>query len=369
MAHQKTLLLVDDEPLNLNILNDFLRRDYHTRIATDGPQAIRLAHLNPLPDLILLDVNMPGMDGYEVCSRLKNDRITAHIPLIFLSALDKTEEITRGLNLGAVDYIAKPVIPSIVTARVRTHLRLNEARELLENHNQNLESLVTERTRALQEQTDEIMQIQELTIVALGSLAETRDNETGNHIFRTQAYVKALAEELSTTRYGQKNGTADDWPLIWKSAPLHDIGKVGIPDAILLKPARLTQAEFAIMQQHTELGRKALSIAESRVSLHKSYLRVAIDIAYSHHERWDGAGYPEGIGRESIPVSARLMAVADVYDALISMRVYKAPISHEDAIAIIREERGRQFDPDVVDCFLGLADDVRMVALQFDDAE
>ena len=364
----KTLLVVDDESISLNIINDALRQEFRTRIATDGQGALALTLNHPRPDLILLDIDMPVMDGYEVCAKLKSDPITSEIPVIFLSAHDRADEVTYGLELGAVDFISKPVIPSVLLARVRNHLRLREARELLSDQNRHLELLVSERTQDLKNQTDEVIRVQDLTIVALGTVAETRDNETGNHIFRTQAYVKALVENLSGSGYCKKNKTGYEWSQIWKSAPLHDIGKVGIPDRILLKPGKLTADEFEIMKQHTELGRRALHTAEARVNIHRSYLQAAIEIAYCHHERWDGFGYPEGVAGKSIPVAARLMAVADVYDALISRRVYKQPIPHEEAIEIIRGDRKAHFDPDVVDCFLDLTHEFHEIALRFSDA-
>jgi len=363
----KTLLVVDDDPLNLTVINDTLRQEFRTRIATDGPRALALALNPPRPDLILLDIGMPGMDGFEACAKLKSDPRTAEIPVIFLSAHNRADEITQGLELGAVDYLSKPVIPSILLARVRNHLRLCESRELLADQNRHLERLVGERTRALQTQTDEVVRVQELTIVALGTVAETRDNETGNHIFRTQAYVKSLVERLAGSAYHRKNKNGYDWSQIWKSAPLHDIGKVGIPDSILLKPGKLTAEEFNIMKKHTELGRRALHTAESRANMRQSYLHVAMEIAYCHHEKWNGKGYPEGIAGNAIPASARLMALADVYDALISKRVYKAPISHDEAVDIILAEREIHFDPDVVDCFLDLKNEFREIALKFND--
>jgi putative two-component system response regulator len=238
---------------------------------------------------------------------------------------------------------------------------------MLQSQNLHLESLVRERTRALEAKSLELQRNQDLTILAMGSICETRDNETGNHIHRTSAYVEILADRLAKLPRYQHIVAPDEWEMIWKSAPLHDIGKVGIPDHILLKPGRLTAEEFAVMKQHTTLGRDAIRMAETRISARDTFLRVATDIAYCHHEHWNGKGYPEGISGESIPLSARMMAVADVYDALISKRVYKAGMRHEEAAAIIQKDRGTQFDPAIVDCFLAEGSAFQAAATRYQD--
>ena len=329
-AMEKLILLVDDDPAVLGVLKDCLRPHFQVRIATLGKKGMELAHLQPLPDLILLDVKLPDMHGYDICTALKQDSATAAIPIMFLSSHADVDNITHGLELGAVDYVSKPVAPPILLARVRTHLRLREAGDLLRDQNAHLEKLVNKRTSDLAARTaeleassTELQHSQDLTIVALGSIAETRDNETGNHIHRTRAYVKVMALRLAPLPQYRDTVTAEQWKMIWKSAPLHDIGKVGIPDHILLKPAKLTVEEFEVMKRHPVIGRDALREAEIRMGSEGSFLGAAKEIAYSHHERWDGSGYPQGIGGEAIPLSARLMALADVYDALISKRVYK----------------------------------------------
>jgi putative two-component system response regulator len=365
----KTLLLIDDDPLILEVLSYALSDRYRTRIGTNGKQALALAAMDPLPDLILLDVELPDSNGYEVCQRLKADPVTAAVPVIFLTGHREVDDVIRGLALGAVDYISKPVIPPILQARVQTHLRLREASDLLRDQNRTLEQLVTERTRALSARTEDLARTQDLTIVALGSIAETRDNETGNHIHRTRAYMRMMCNHLEKREQYRHQVAPDDWTMIWKSAPLHDIGKVGIPDNILLKPGPLTSDEFAVMKRHTVLGRDALAAAEDRANAANSFLRTATTIAYSHHERWNGSGYPEGLSGKDIPVAARLMAVADVYDALISKRAYKDAFSHETAVTIVREESGRHFDPDIAACFLELAEEFRIVALKFTDEQ
>ncbi len=363
----KVLLLIDDDPMVLDVLDHILHGEYRTRIGTTGEQGFALACMEPRPDLILLDVELPDTSGYALCRRLKESPATASIPILFLSSHAEVEDITRGLALGAVDYVLKPVVPPILLARVETQLRLHEAREQLRDQNRNLERVVAERTEALHARTEDLAHTQDLTIIALGTIAEVRDNDTGNHIHRTRAYVRAMCERLAT-RAAYRGAYDDDaWGLIWKSAPLHDIGKVGIPDSILLKPGRLTPEEFDVMKRHTALGRDALTTAEKRANSVGSFLRTAAVIAYSHHERWDGTGYPEGLGGEAIPVAARVMSVADVYDALISKRVYKEAFSHSMSVEIIRAESGRQFDPDVVGCFLDLADEFRAIALHFSD--
>jgi putative two-component system response regulator len=356
----KTILLIDDDPAVLGVLKECLRPHYRIRIATSGQKGIELASMLPLPALVLLDVKLPDMPGYEVCSTLKQDLLTAGIPVMFLSNHTDVVNITRGLELGAVDYVSKPVAPPILLARVQTHLRLRD-------QSVHLEHLVKERTQDLQAKAAELALSQDLTIVALGSIAETRDNETGNHIQRTRAYVKIMAERLATQAPYRDTITPQQWELIWKSAPLHDLGKVGIPDHILLKPGKLTVAEFEIMKHHPKIGRDALRSAERRANAEESILRVAAEIAYSHHERWDGSGYPEGISGENIPLSARLMALADVYDALISKRVYKAAFTHAAAVAMIQEERGRHFDPQIVDCFMENVDEFHLIASTFSD--
>lgn len=363
----KTILLIDDDPAVLETLNECLRPHYQTRIATRGRRGLELACMQPQPDLILLDVELPDMKGYEVCAKLKQNPESEPIPVMFLSSHTDVSDITHGLSMGAVDYVSKPVAPPILLARVQTHLRLREARDLLQDQNVHLESLVSKRTRDLEARTLELQHSQDLTIFALGSIAETRDNETGNHIYRTSAYVEVMARLLAARSASQHAVATTAWEMIWKSAPLHDIGKVGIPDHILMKPGKLTAEEFEVMKRHPTLGRDAIRSAEIRVKSDGSFLRVASEIAFGHHERWDGKGYPQGVGGDEIPVSARLMALADVYDALISKRVYKPAMSHAAAVEIIREGRGSHFDPTVLDVFLELTDDFNDIALRFSD--
>jgi putative two-component system response regulator len=368
MNDKKRLLLVDDDAINLDVLAACLGEEFFILSADCAEAALIAATTAPHPDMILLDVEMPDRNGYDVCRTLKADTATCEIPVIFLTAHDSAADITHGFKVGAVDFIAKPVIPEVLLARVRTHLRLTETRRLLEDQNHHLESLVADRTQTLQKRNEELQHVQELTIIALGALAETRDNETGNHIYRTREYMRAMTEALQTLSLFREQIGADDIEIIWRSAPLHDIGKVGIPDDILLKPGKLSAAEFEVMKRHTALGRNALQSAEQRAGFPDSFLRTATAIAYSHHEHWDGRGYPEGISGRAIPLCARLMAVADVYDALISQRVYKPAFPHDVALDMIRAARGTQFDPDVTDCFLDLAPTMHAIALRFRDS-
>ncbi|MBK6651161.1 MAG: two-component system response regulator [Betaproteobacteria bacterium] len=358
----KSILAVDDTPENLRVVSAVLKDEFKVRVATHGEQALRmLTQEASSTDLILLDVNMPDMDGYEVCQRLKQNPATAGIPVIFLTARVEVEHETRGFALGAVDYITKPISPPTLLARVRTHLQMKEWRDFLQDKNAYLEAEVANRTRQVQH-------IQDVTILAMASLAETRDNETGNHILRTQRYVQALARELQKhPRFASELGD-DVIDLLYKSAPLHDIGKVGIPDHILLKPGKLTVDEFEIMKTHTTLGLEAIQRAESHTEGDLNFLRYAREIAHSHQEKWDGSGYPQGLKAEAIPLSARLMAVADVYDALISQRVYKPAFSHEEAMRIITDGRGKHFEPEMVDGFLRIETEVEQIAAAFRDA-
>jgi putative two-component system response regulator len=310
----------------------------------------------------LLDVMMPDMDGYEVCSHLKSGPSTADIPVIFLTAKSQVEDEEKGFKLGAVDYITKPISAPIVLARVKTQLTLKAAADFLRDENAFLEFEV-------QRRTEEVSTIQDVTILAMASLAETRDNETGNHIRRTQNYVQALAMQLRDSGRFLDYLSKENIKMLYKSAPLHDIGKVGIPDNILLKPGKLMPQEFEIMKTHTTLGRDAIAAAEQLLDSPSSFLQCAREIAYSHQEKWDGSGYPEGLKGDAIPISARLMAVADVYDALVSRRVYKEPLPHEDAVEIIRRGRGSHFDPEMVDAFLAIDTVFYSIAYRFADSK
>ncbi len=361
--HEKpTILVVDDTPDNLTLMTALLKDDYRVKVAHNGERALRLVQGSDPPALVLLDIMMPGMDGYEVCRRLKADPLTESIPVIFLTARSEAEDESRGLSVGAVDYIVKPISPPVVMARIRTQLMLKSASDFLRGKSDLLESEVARRTA-------EIQDLQDAMVLSMASLAETRDNETGNHLRRTQHYVKRLAQQLRLNpRFADElNDRCID--LLFKSAPLHDIGKVGIPDSILLKPSRLDPAEFEIMKTHTTLGRDAIVHAEQALGHEVPFLRFAREIALSHQEKWDGSGYPEALVGEAIPLSARLMALADVYDALISKRVYKPAFTHEDSVRMILEGSGTHFDPNVAQAFQAVQEDFRQIAARYRDEE
>ncbi|MBL8463216.1 two-component system response regulator [Thauera sp.] len=369
---RSTVLIVDDTPENLTILGETLRPHYRVRAAISGERALHAVTIGTLPDVILLDVMMPDMDGYQVLQALKADAATRDIPVIFVTAMDSVEGETHGLALGAVDYITKPFNPDIVLARVRTHIELAKARERLHDENAWLEREVARRT-------NENALIRDLSLSALACLAEVRDIETGHHILRTQSFVELLAHHLAGHPDYREALAGERLEIIVRSAPLHDIGKVGIPDSILLKPGRLTSAEFEIMKKHPVIGADAITRAMAQAANSRSgdgalpggafaFMETAREIALSHHEKWDGSGYPAGLQGRQIPVSARLMALADVFDALSSRRVYKEPLAPEDVTRIIVAERGRHFDPVIVDAFLELRPAFAEVAQRFAEA-
>ena len=357
-----TILIVDDQPENLTVLGELLEQDYRVRIASSGSRALRAAASSPRPDLILLDVMMPEMDGHEVLRHLHSDPATHDIPVIFVTAMDDARDEEIGFELGAMDYITKPIKPAIVLARVRTQIQLKQAQDTLQAHNIDLGTEVKRRIR-------DNRIIEDVAMRALASLAETRDNETGNHIRRTQGYVQLLAHNLAQHASYRSTLTIDTIDMLVKAAPLHDIGKVGIPDHILNKPGPLDKDEWKIMQQHTVIGAKSIERAMSGESDHTplAFLHVAMDIAYWHHEKWDGSGYPDGLRGENIPLSARLMALADVFDALISRRVYKPAFSHDEAKRIIVEQGGSHFDPVLVDIFVERFEEFCNIALRYAD--
>ncbi len=357
--HLPIILIVDDTPENITVLGELLQPHFIVHAATCGERALFSASSFPYPDLILLDVMMPDMDGYAVLTKFKENEALRDIPVIFVTALDSTEDETYGLDLGAADYITKPLRPAIVLARVRAQLELKYARDRLRDQNTWLENEVARRMK-------QNRSIQDVSMRALASLAETRDNETGNHILRTQAYVDILCQELSRTTC-QETLTKHCIELVTKAAPLHDIGKVGIPDHILLKPGKLNDEEWVIMRSHAELGAKAIqrALEDQPDQSAFDFLEVAMIIARYHHEKWDGSGYPDGLIGEAIPLPARLMALADVFDALMNRRCYKAPMTIEQTKEIILEGRGKHFDPMVVDAFMNRQEDFFKIANRY----
>ena len=385
VAQPPTILVVDDTPENLAILGGLLQPYYRVKVASSGARALAVAATQPPPDLILLDVMMPGLDGYAVIERLRALEITRNIPVIFVTALDACNDEERGLALGAVDYITKPIRPAIVLARVRTHLELKQARDWLQDQNSFLENEIVRRMR-------ENQVIQDVSIHALANLAEAREAGTGNHIRRTQGYVTILARKLRGNPKYATRLTPRFIELLTKAAPLHDIGKVGIPDEILLRRDNLSPEEFAIMKQHTQIGAEAIDQAirsvctgseyqnlqaYSRLSLAEvieegeretplAFLELAKEIAYYHHEYWDGSGYPTGLVGEAIPLPARLMAVADVFDTTSTHHGRTAP-SFQEATDTIIAGRGTCFDPDMVDAFLEVVDEFVSIAEYYPD--
>lgn len=342
---KETLFIVDDTETNIDILEEYLREDYNLHVAMDGETALREIS-RVLPDLILLDVMMPRMSGYEVCEKLKANVRTSDIPILFLTALADEANEGKGLNLGAVDYITKPFNPKLVSMRVKNHL-------LIRRHQLHLEDIVDERTKDLKRTLTVMME-------SLGTLAEFRDPETGYHIKATQAYVKALATQLSQLPKYKDVLTREKIENLFITAPLHDIGKVGVPDSILHKPGPLTPQEFDEIKKHTVYAFRVLSLAAHNLK-NNPIVTCAATIAYTHHEKWDGTGYPKQLKGEAIPLEGRIMALADVYDALTRKRVYKNIMSHQNAKTIIIAGRGTHFDPDVVDAFLAIADHFDML--------
>jgi putative two-component system response regulator len=354
-----TILVVDDAPANLSLIAGLLNKAYRVKLASNGIKALELAQ-RTAPDLILLDVMMPEMDGYEVCMRLKADPATQRIPVLFLTAMSQPEDEARGFDVGAADFIQKPISPAIVQARVRTHLQIKAYQDELTERNAWLQTELGQRLA-------QVDQLREATLHVMISFAEFRDEETGNHVKRTQEYVRTLATHLFEQGAHPEVLSLESIDHIAKSAPLHDIGKVAIPDHILLKPGRLTPDEMVIMRQHAMHGWDMLQRASQRMGDDDGFLRHAMAISRYHHEKWDGNGYPDGLLGEQIPLSARLMAVADVYDALISRRPYKEPMSHERAVAFIHEGRGNHFDPEIVDAFDATIDQFIRIAATWRD--
>jgi putative two-component system response regulator len=340
---RENVLIVDDDPQNLSTLTKTLQRaGMVARPVLTGERAIEAALFEP-PDLVLLDVMLPDLSGFEVCRRLKSDERLSDIPVIFLSGLRRPEDKVEGLRAGGVDFVSKPFSADEIVARVQTHLHVRELQLQLQERNEVLERRVAEQVKAATAS-------QMATIFALAKLAEARDDDTGRHIERVQSLARTLAEGLR--RADSYTPQIDDLYIdtLDQTASLHDIGKVGITDAVLLKPGPLTDEEFGIMKTHCAVGSETLAKVLERFPDNR-FLRMGVDVARSHHERWDGSGYPERLRGDAIPLSARIVAVADVYDALTSNRCYRSALQHEEVVRTIREGSGRQFDPAVVAAF------------------
>ncbi len=360
MSEKPTILIVDDTPANLSLLTGLLKDYYRIKVANNGVKALALAEKDA-PDLVLLDIMMPELDGYETCRRMKKMETMAHVPIIFLTAKSSQEDEEMGFEAGAVDFIHKPISPPIVMARVRAQLSLKEWGDMLADKSAWLEKEVERRL-------SEINRLQEASMMVMVSLAEFRDECTGMHIVRTQEYVRLLAQELSR-RPKFSYLTNNLIELYARSAPLHDIGKIAIPDSILLKPGKLTEEEFEVMKTHTTRGYDILKQAHAFMGEQGDFLNCAMDVALNHHERWNGSGYPNKKKGEEIPLSARIMSVADVYDALRTARPYKPTFSREESEKFIIAGKGKQFDPDVIDAFLAVSDDFDAINAKMADAE
>lgn len=336
-----TILVVDDTPGNIDILRGLLKDDYKIKIATNGEKALKIANSHPTPDLVLLDVMMPEMDGYEVCRRLKADVATEAIPVIFVTAKGETEDEAHGFDLGAVDYITKPISPPVVKRRVQTHLALHNEKRLLEE-------LVQARTKELEESRREI-------IACLGKAAEYKDNDTGMHVIRMSYYSKVLG-----LAYGMSETEAEAFR---EAAPMHDIGKIGLPDNILLKPGKLDDDELIKMREHPEIG---VAILGGQTC---TLLNMARTIALTHHEKWDGTGYPNGLKGEEISIYGRIAAIADVFDALTTQRPYKKAWSVEDAIEFLQAQSGKHFDPKLIELFIQELPKILEIKEKYDESK
>ncbi|MBF0137659.1 MAG: two-component system response regulator [Magnetococcales bacterium] len=354
MTGKARVFVVDDTETNIDLLVETLGEEYAVGVALDGITALEdIASSHP--DLILLDVMMPGMDGYEVCRRLKAETRTRDIPVIFITARNEVDDQMLGFDLGAVDFITKPFSPPVVKARVRTHIQLKQAREMLANQNRILEERVLERTAALHHKTIELESTRLEIIRRLGRAAEFKDNETGLHVIRMSHYCRILAPKAGLSQ--------EKTDLLFQSAPMHDIGKIGIPDGILLKPGALDPEEMQVMRRHPAIGAGIIGRHDSIL------LENARVVALTHHEKWDGSGYPGGLSGNNIPIVGRITAVVDVFDALTSTRPYKAPWSLERTLAWMQSEKGRHFDPNLIDLFIQVLPEILEIHEQWKERD
>ncbi|MDR2965034.1 MAG: response regulator [Treponema sp.] len=353
LKEQKScIFLVDDNPVNLNTGKAALQEKYTVVTIPSGEKLLIMLEKSK-PDLILLDVEMPVMSGYDTIKAIKDNPRTADIPVIFLTGKSESESEFLGLSLGAIDYIIKPFSPPLLLKRIELHLLIQSQNHELREFNENLTKMVDERT-------DDLTQLKNAIILWTAEMVEFRDEDTGQHVERVQQYLKLLLDEMGNNEMYKSELKDWDVEAFLKSALLHDIGKIKTSDNILLKKARLTDEEFDIMKMHTIYGKILLESLQGMVP-NQTFLDYAKTLAYGHHERWDGKGYPEGLKGNEIPLQARMMSLADVYDALISKRPYKKPFTHEEAVRIISEGRGTQFDPDLVDLFVSLSDEFKKI--------
>ncbi|MBN1697136.1 MAG: two-component system response regulator [Spirochaetales bacterium] len=346
-GNKHRILIVDDDSANIAILTNILKSDYIINFSLSGKKALDIIGSKVNPDLILLDIVMPEMDGYDVCAKLKENKETRDIPIIFITSKTETEDETKGFEYGAVDFLTKPVNPAVVKARVKTHIELKTSRERLKNQNQILEQKVKERTKELHETRLEIIR-------NLGRASEYKDKETGTHVIRMSKICRVLAIALGLDE--------DKVELIMNAAPMHDVGKIGIPDSILLKPGKLDNDEWEIMKTHTVIGAKIIGDHPSPL------LQAAKLTALYHHEKWNGEGYPTNKKGKEIPEFARIVAIADVFDALTSPRPYKNTWTIDEAVSYIKEEKGKHFDPQLVDCFMHALSEIKEIKEKYADA-
>jgi len=354
MKKQPAILIVDDEARNIELLKAFLEPyDYKLLTASNGDDALKAVGRNNI-DLILLDVMMPGRDGFAVTEQLKADEKTRIIPVILVTALSDKKDRVKGIEAGCDDFISKPVDQSELLARVRSLLKVKAYNDHMRNYERQLETEVAKRTKEVYAAMAIIEETALETIQRLASAAECRDQYTGSHILRMSRYAEAIAKKMEVDG-GFVRG-------ILYASSMHDIGKIGIPDKILMKPGKLNDKEWEVMQQHTVIGAKLLHGSK------QDFMKMAEEIALTHHENWDGTGYPQGLAGESIPISGRIVAVADVFDALISKRPYKPPLSYRESFTIIKNERGTHFDPGVVDAFISTKQEILSIAEQYKDS-
>ena len=339
---RKTIFLVDDNLTNLTSGKNALAGEYNVFTFNSGERLLKMLE-RTRPDLILLDVEMPVMTGYDVIKIIKAKEDIAAIPIVYLTAKSDTESELEGLSLGAVDYIVKPFSPQLLRKRIEVHLLIESQKRELHHYNTNLEYMVAEKTKT-------VVELKNAVLRTVAELVECRDDITGGHIERTQKYLSVLLEAMVDVGLYKEEVEAWDVALVLQSAQLHDVCKIGISDSILKKPGKLTPQEFEEIKAHTTFGARIIEKIKKNTAEHE-FLKYAKELAATHHERWDGKGYPKGLKGREIPLSGRLMAIADVYDALVSVRPYKKAFSHEEAVAILMEGRGTQFDPALVDIF------------------
>lgn len=349
---KRTILVVDDDRLNLMVAQKLLAENYHVAAVNSGELALRYLGKNH-PDLVLLDIQMPDMDGFEVMRKIQDDEHWRKIPVIFLTADRTAETEEECFKLGAVDYIGKPFVPSIMLQRIHRTIELEDYRRSLEH--------------MVEQQLQRITQLQQDIIFSMANLIESRDGTTGEHVKRTSGYVNLLVEKMQEQGLYKEMLTSDYVDYLRKASPLHDIGKIAIPDAVLQKPGKLTQEEYEMIKIHAKEGGRLIRENMSRIA-EQEFVEIACDMAACHHEKWAGNGYPKGLKGQEIPLAARILAIADVFDALVSERQYKKGMPLEEAFAIMEYERGRSFEPELLDVFLAAEDELRRLMAEFEAA-